>query len=66
LYYHNQFFPIFKQPNQNTLARQLNTKLTGTKGNLSFYKMYDTYYVRTKSQGGKQTQRTKAKQKILQ
>jgi hypothetical protein len=45
------------------LARQLNIKLTGTKGNLSFYKMYDTYYVRTKSQGGKQTQRTKAKQK---
>ena len=45
------------------LARQLNTKLTGAIGNLSFYKMYDTYYVRIKSQGGKQTQRTKARQK---
>jgi hypothetical protein len=44
------------------LARQLNTKLTGTKSGLSFYKMYDTFYVRTKSQGGKQTQRTKARQ----
>jgi hypothetical protein len=49
--------------NSNLLARQLNTKLTGTKGNLSFYKMHDEYFVRLKSQGGKQTQRTKARQK---
>ena len=45
------------------MARQLNTKLTGSKSGLSFYKMYDTYYVRTKSQGGKQTQGTKARHK---
>jgi hypothetical protein len=45
------------------LARQLNTKLTGTRGDLSFYKMDDTYYARAKSLGGKQTERTKARQK---
>ena len=45
------------------MARQLNTKLTGTKSNLTFYKMYDEYFVRLKSYGGKQTQRTKARQK---
>jgi hypothetical protein len=45
------------------MARQANTKRTGAKGDLSFYKMRDTYYVRTKSYGGTQTKATKARQK---
>lgn len=45
------------------MARQANTKITGTKGDLSFYKLDDTYYVRTKSYGGTQTKATKARQK---
>jgi hypothetical protein len=45
------------------MARQVNAKITGAKDHLSFYKMYDKYYVRAKSYGGKQTKATKARQK---
>lgn len=54
---------LYLQIKNLPLARQLNTKLTGTKGNLSFYEMDGEYFVRLKSRGGKQTQPTKARQK---
>jgi len=44
------------------LARQANTTLTGTRGSRTYYKMNGEYFVRLKSSGGKQTQRTKARQ----
>jgi len=41
------------------MARQLQSSFTGTVGNLTFYKLYNQYYVRTKSSGGLQTEATK-------
>ncbi len=42
------------------MAMQLQSSFTGTVGNLTFYKLYNQYYVRTKSPGGVQTEATKA------
>ena len=45
------------------MARQLQSTYTGTIGNLTFYKLYNGFYVRSKSSGGTQTEATKAGQK---
>ncbi|MDQ2752839.1 MAG: hypothetical protein M3R72_07435 [Bacteroidota bacterium] len=42
------------------MARQLQSNITATFGNLTFYQLYGTYCVRTKSSGGKQTSKTKS------
>ncbi len=45
------------------MARQVTSKFTGTKAGLTFYKMYNSFYVRTKSRAGIQTSGTRARQK---
>ena len=42
------------------MARQLQSGIRGTFGNLTFYQLYGNYYVRTKSAGGEQTDKTKS------